>query len=386
MPTTVLLFSIDMIPEHGCATSGGGLRAWSVKRGLEEAGCEVLCSVPHESINYLAQKAWERLPSSVQELAWDWQNQEEIIRQAAPDVIVYSSNLAHVAIRAKPRCPIVIDMHGPIMLEHWYVHRRASEEEFNNWLRMLALADCYATVTEKQRRFFSSWLLSAGVSAPKDSVHVVPVSLSPELPTRTATVPAEPVFVFGGGFFPWTDPSSGLLGLVEVLDRQKFGRLWAFTDFHNLEQSRSQFLEVRDRLQKSDRVWFPGFLSRDELLARYAQATVALDVMKRNPERELALTTRTIEYLWCGLPVIYNDYAELAGYIRRYRAGWCVNPDDRDAIRRTVEWILANPDKLPEYSQNAQRLVRENFTWDRTIKPLADYCRAAPSSRDLRAA
>jgi hypothetical protein len=98
--------------------------------------------------------------------------------------------------------------------------------------------------------------------------------------------------------------------------------------------------------------------------------------MARNPERELAFTTRTVEYLWCGLPVIYNDYAELSRYIKDYRAGWTVDPDDHDAIRAAVAEVFERPDLVCEYSHNAQRLVRERLSWDRTIGPLADFCRA----------
>jgi len=47
---------------------------------------------------------------------------------------------------------------------------------------------------------------------------------------------------------------------------------------------------------------------RDKLINEYTGASVAWDVMARNPERELAFTSRTVEYL--GLPVVYNNYAE----------------------------------------------------------------------------
>jgi len=57
------------------------------------------------------------------------------------------------------------------------------------------------------------------------------------------------------------------------------------------------------------------------------------------PEREL-FTTRTVEYLWCGLPVIYNNYAEITDYIREYNAGWIVDPQDREAIATVLNEIF----------------------------------------------
>jgi len=51
------------------------------------------------------------------------------------------------------------------------------------------------------------------------------------------------------------------------------------------------------------------FYPTPDKLIEYTGASVAWDVMARNPERELAFTSRTVEYLWC-LPVVYNNYAE----------------------------------------------------------------------------
>src|SRR5690606_23877220 len=93
------------------------------------------------------------------------------------------------------------------------------------------------------------------------------------------------------------------------------------------------FEPLLERLKQSPRVTAPGMVSHDDLIDRYRRAHVAVDVMKRNPERELAFTTRTVEYLWCGLPVIYHDYAELSDYIREYEAGWTVDPEDPEALR-----------------------------------------------------
>jgi glycosyltransferase involved in cell wall biosynthesis len=84
---------------------------------------------------------------------------------------------------------------------------------------------------------------------------------------------------------------------------------------------------------------------------------VALDVMARNYERELAFTTRTVEYLWCGLAVVYADYGELASYIREYEAGWIVSPDDPEGIARTLRQILASPEEARRRGANAQRLA-----------------------------
>ena len=79
-----------------------------------------------------------------------------------------------------------------------------------------------------------------------------------------------------------------------------------------------------------------GLVPVDELEATYTRAHVAVDLMRRNPERELAFASRTVHYLWCGLPVIHSRFSEVAALIEEYEAGWMVDPDDAAGIRAIV--------------------------------------------------
>jgi hypothetical protein len=100
---------------------------------------------------------------------------------------------------------------------------------------------------------------------------------------------------------------------------------------------------------------------------------VAVEVMEYNLERELAFTTRTIEYLWCGMPVLYNDFSEISGHIRDYDAGWTVDPKSESEINLALDEIFSSPEKVKEKGLNAARLVADRFSWDKTIQPLVDY-------------
>jgi hypothetical protein len=79
--------------------------------------------------------------------------------------------------------------------------------------------------------------------------------------------------------------------------------------------------------------------------------------------------------MWCGLPVIHHDYAELSDYIRQYEAGWTVDPTDRETITAVLNDIYDHPEQVIERGRNAQRLVRERLTWDNTITPLDAFIR-----------
>jgi hypothetical protein len=83
-----------------------------------------------------------------------------------------------------------------------------------------------------------------------------------------------------------------------------------------------------------------------------------------------------VEYMWCGLPVIYNNYAELSPLIADYEAGWTLDPLDKAGVEQVVHEALSRPEIVAERGRNAQRLVRERLTWDRAIQPLVDFLRA----------
>jgi hypothetical protein len=182
--------------------------------------------------------------------------------------------------------------------------------------------------------------------------------------------------VYGGMFLPWQDPALGLTTLVGVLDAQGAGHLDFFGAPHPMfPMDVGVLAELEDRMRRSERVTVHGLRPRDELLERYRHAHVALDLMRRNNERDLAFTTRTVEYLWCGLPVVYGDYGELAPLIRDYEAGWIVSPTDGDALAAVLRQLVGDPGEVKRRSANAQRLARERLNWERTIDPLDEFCR-----------
>jgi len=55
-------------------------------------------------------------------------------------------------------------------------------------------------------------------------------------------------------------------------------------------------------------------------------------------------------------------------------AGCLVDRNDKDQIKQIIEHILGHPEEIEEKEQNAQRLVRWEFNWNRTIGPLASFC------------
>ena len=373
----VLVVSGDTLPLPGLPTTGAGLRAWGLIKGLEARGHAVSYLMPENSLKSAAPDVDLAAYRSVVYDNFGSNDLYQRVNDLAPDVIVFQHWSSAVPFSGRSTIPVVIDFHGPLLLETLYQDLPHYEGLRQAKIQTLAKADFFTCAGERQCHYFYPWLIQAGFDLRQDLIQVIPVSLSPDVPAR-APATGEVTFVYGGVFLPWQDPSVALETLVSTLEERQAGRLKLFGGKHpSIQIPPGKYQDLLPHLERSARVDLMGMIPRDTLVETYLHSHVAIDVMARNPERELAFTTRTVEYLWCGLPVIYNNYAELADYIRDYDAGWTVDPLDAKAIRSVVEEVLDDPACVARKSLNAQRLVRERLAWDRTIEPLDAFCRTA---------
>jgi len=376
VPRRILVVSSDILPYPGFPTVGSGLRAWGLGQGLKSRGHEVLWAMPRAA---LTEERRKLVDPDVIDLAWEPETLPLVIKACDPDLVVVCNwPVLNLLPSGLIDAPIILDQHGPHYLERAYQHFGHPEDNTRRKINALAKADFFTCAGRKQLDYFQSWLEQAGWDEEdrKERCAFIPVSLSPQLPERKPGTTEDMIFVYGGVFLPWQDPSAGLTALIEVMEQENAGRLQFYGGTHPVYPvDTGSFESILKKIEQSSRVFTKGLVSHDQLIADYTQAHIAIDLMKRNPERELAFTTRTVEYLWCGLPVIYHDYAELSNYIRDYQAGWIVNPEEPGAIIVEIRRILKNPAEVSERSQNAQRLVRERLTWDRTIDPLDRFVR-----------
>jgi glycosyltransferase involved in cell wall biosynthesis len=368
---SVLVVANDMLPYPGQPVSGSGLRAWGLGEGLRGRGHDVRYAMPAASANADTPRGLDG------PLLYELRDLRDVLANAAPDVVVFQHWIG-VGAAADLDVPVALDLHGPLMIETAFQRRPDvdSVELAQVKLDAFRRADFVTCAGAQQRHYFLTWLLLSGGDVTADAISVIPVSLPPEAPEHEW--PSQEVnFVYGGMFLPWQDPSVGLSTLVSVLESEDAGRLDFFGARHPMYPDMETPLldELELRLKGSPRVTVRGLWPRDRLLEHYRTSSVALDLMRRNTERELAFTTRTAEYLWCGLPVVYNDYGELTSMIRDYEAGWIASPEDPDTLRELLRKIVHDRAEIRRRSANAQRLARERLNWARTTDPLDRFCR-----------
>ena len=198
LPRRVLVFSSDILPYPGLPTVGSGLRAWGIGQGLIEQGHEVFFSMPRAALT----GRQEKVSAEVAELTWEHHTMLSIIGKVNPDVIVVC-NWAIMPLLPTEHLtvPVILDQHGPHMLERKYQNFGNYKSNARQKLTALKKADFFTCAGRKQQIYFYEWLKEAGWTEQEcqDLCAAIPVSLSPNPPKHQPD--QELTFVYGGVFF-----------------------------------------------------------------------------------------------------------------------------------------------------------------------------------------
>ncbi len=369
----LLVLTTEPLPLPGLPTTGAGLRAWGLGFGLRSAGFDdVRMAFAADAIRGLD------VDTSIVPGVFTFERGKlgEFIEEQKPDAIVLQ-HWGMASALPEVHCPLAIDLAGPHLLERQLWGSKDLAGDLREKVAALARADHVVCSGEFQRHYFLPFLFQAGFDpgASAKLCPVIPFSVSPSIPT-----PADDrdlsAFVYSGFFLPWQDPSNALDWTLETLDERDKGKLIVVGGAHpGGDVSGGRYDALLAKLDAHERVERHGVMPFERLLDLMRHSGTAIDLMPRNPERELAFPTRTMFFLWAGLPVIHNDYDELAEPIDRAKAGWVLDPNDKDKFQQTVKRLVGHSEDVARRGQNAQDLVREKYTWDKTIEPLAAWCR-----------
>lgn len=376
-----LVFATDIPPLSGSPTSGTALRTFNLAEGLKELGHEVIISPPKSAMdNYkLPENAESKLIETVKELkrnSFDSASQDARIQEINPDVIICGHWPAWTLGR-KPRQPLIIDLAGPHLLERHFQGEENFEGAVYGKLMALSCADYFIVSGDKQKLYFLSFLLKANIPEPEKRICKIPMPL-PSISEDTNSYLEKkislktlkerdstkefPKYIFGGVFLPWQDPTDGLKVLSEELKKNDKGSLLLIGGPHPHYKIKSgKYEEIFSSLEKNPHVIRKPLLPYEEFHSLLPEMDVALDLMSWNLERELAITIRTTTYLWSGIPIIYNNFADLSSLITEYDAGWCVDPSKPEELRAVISEINENPSIIKIKSENAVRLSKEVF-------------------------
>ena len=375
----VVVVSSCAPPLPGHPVTGGGLRTAQLIATLRSARHSVVTLIERGALPSGAPK--DLVPFELETLG-------KQLRKAKPSVIVLeqwalASWLGDPAAGGAPDVPLVIDLHGSLMLEN--VYRRGTLDvvlDGKTKLEALRRADLLLTPAAAQLHHFGSWAALAGFD-PRE----LPLALLP-LASPTAVAAARQGedprlrMVYGGARWPWIDSLAALQAAADVVKGTKSSRLDVFTyepPRHGLpfEEDLGSWADVDAALAgRGKRIRSHGRTEHAAWLAFLMEtATVALDLWEPNPERMLAATTRTIEFLAAGLPVVTVAGACWAEELVATGAGWAVpaGPGFRDALTELLTGLADDPARIAAASRAATALAAGRADPQVTGRALLDF-------------
>ncbi|MDJ0655113.1 MAG: glycosyltransferase [Xanthomonadales bacterium] len=325
--------------------SGSDQRAAELKTWLGGRGDELHLVAPASAADESADCSVYRDPAEL----------EQLLSRLSPDALLVGLWDLLADLPDRLQLPVIADLVAPRILESVY-EPRSLHEALARMTQLLRRADHFLVGNQRQRDLQVGFLMMAGF----DLSERLPVDVVP-LTGEVADVgprldPGETVELIAGGVnWPWRQDQAYLDAVNGVLDHQ------------------SGAARLTRLSRDPDRV--DELLPYSEFEAVLGRSHVGLELAQPNVERQFSRSFRLMEYLRHGLPVIVNDYIDLAPAIREADAGWVVSSPGElaDTIRRIVPMLMESPGRYRGLSDNALQLARCHYDRAQNFAPLGRY-------------
>ncbi|HEX7662013.1 MAG TPA: glycosyltransferase [Pseudonocardiaceae bacterium] len=395
-PRRVLVITGDAVGER---MAGPAIRAWQMAELLSVEHDVRLVSVnPHGGSRKAPFAVLTARPRDLAEhVAW-------------ADIVVlqgHAMELVPELRRAGSTKLVVCDMYDPMHLELLEQGRQDTEEKrakdllgvtrvLNNQLRR---GDFFLCASDRQRHFWLGHLAAIGRLTPelydadptaRSLLAVAPFGLPGRPPERTGpgirgVLPGvtadDRVILWAGGVYNWFDPLTLVRAVTELGAGHPDVRLVFLgmrhpnpevpeMDIGERTRHLAAELGVANKLVFFNDGWVPYGERQNWLLDADCGVTTHFE----HVETTFAFRTRVLDYLWAGLPIVTTDGDSFADLVRRERLGVVVPPADPAALADALARVLYDTEFAAGCRERIA-VVRERFTWDRTLAPLLAYCR-----------
>lgn len=128
----------------------------------------------------------------------------------------------------------------------------------------------------------------------------------------------------------------------------------------------------RHRLAKQ--VHWLGYVPHEQLKHYLANADVG--VAPGSPTRQYrnpGISTKLLEYMLCGLPVLSVDRPHHLVYLEEGNCGLAVPLGDASAHAEAILWLRDHPEEARVMGQRGQAMVLDHYTWEREQARLLEF-------------
>lgn len=375
----IVVLSNDVVPGMGLPVAAPGLRAQGIADGLRALGHRVTLIVDARIVGLAATgRVPPPRPPGVRVMST--KHAGDYARNRRPKAFVMTNSNHIDTIGELPDTVLVYDFFAPKMLELEEQESGEQLEEARRGLtqrKLTALGRAGVVVIngEKKTDYVADWLTRAG----RDPATVPTMQVATPLrlaPPREETTGDKLRVVVSGYLQPWSRPGAWLEAVLPRLDA---GALELHLMVSNHWGGRGQEMSNPDfeALAQHPGVITHGSLQYEDFTRLVSRCDVALDVFESNPERLLAMVTRTLVSLACGLPAIHVPFTETGLLIDRYDAGWLAAGDDPAGVAVALDEAL-EPDLLARRRAGARRLAEELLDPQHAVAPLHEWLEALP--------
>jgi glycosyltransferase involved in cell wall biosynthesis len=102
-------------------------------------------------------------------------------------------------------------------------------------------------------------------------------------------------------------------------------------------------------------------------------ADIGISLRSEDPNNVTACPNKIFNYMYAGLPIIADDYPGMADIIKKYRCGILVRPNDLNALKQAVEYLVENPDKAKAMGERGRKAVLGELSWERYGQKLIEF-------------
>lgn len=115
-----------------------------------------------------------------------------------------------------------------------------------------------------------------------------------------------------------------------------------------------------------------GWCGRDEVSAVLAEASVGMVMSFPIRCYVDAHSTKLLEYMSVGIPVVVSDLPPAREIIEGVGCGLCVDPHAPRAIADAIRWLLEHPEEAQRMGERGRAAVENEFHWEREFQVLLE--------------
>jgi len=137
---------------------------------------------------------------------------------------------------------------------------------------------------------------------------------------------------------------------------------------------RNELGRVAAELGVADKVFFPGFISQNQLRELFYQSHIFLHPSEVGGDgNQEGVPNSMLEAMACGLPVFATEHGGIPEAIENGRSGILVKEGDDAALVLALLERTANPEGLAAIARNGADAVRNHFEQSGQTRQLEDY-------------